>query len=87
MKTDTTEMITPPQLAKRWGVAPDKVLALIHSGELVAVNLAINPRGKRARWRVSLTEVERFEEARSSKPPAPKTRRRRRTPSTIREFF
>ena len=33
------ETLTPPQLAKRWGVAPEKVNLLIRSGQLIAINL------------------------------------------------
>lgn len=40
------EFITPPALARRWGVSPDKVLALLKSGQLRGVNLAINPNGR-----------------------------------------
>ncbi len=71
------ETITPPQLAAKWSVHPDKVLQLINSGQLKAVNLAVNPKG-RPRYRIYLTEVARFEEARSTRPPVPKARRRRR---------
>jgi hypothetical protein len=81
---DTT--LTPPQLATRWGVAADKVLTLINSGQLRAINLAANPRG-RPRYRIYLSEVERFEEARSSKPPPPKQRRRRREATASKDYF
>ena len=82
------KMLTPPQLAKRWGVAADKVLLLIHSGQLQAVNLAVNPKG-RPRFRIHSAEVERFEGMRSSKPPLPKpSQRRRRAPiSSGKEYF
>lgn len=46
-----------------WGVAAEKVTALIHSGQLKAINLAVKPNG-RPRFRVYLSEVERFEAAR-----------------------
>ena len=58
------EMLTPPQLARRWGIAADKVLQLINSGQLKGVNLAVNPNG-RPRYRIYLSEVKRFEQARS----------------------
>ena len=81
------EMMTPPQLATRWGVAAEKVLALIHSGQLKAVNLAVDPRG-RPRFRIYLREVDRFEEMRATKPPISKQRRRRRIPETAgKEYF
>ena len=69
--------LTPPQLARRWGVAAEKVNALINSGQLQAINLAKDPQG-RPRYRIYLSEVERFEDSRSTKPPATKQQRRRR---------
>jgi len=83
---NTEPYLTPPELAKRWGVASDKVLSLIHSHQLRAVNLAVAPKG-RPRWRISLAEIVRFEESRSSKPPVPKQRRRRRRDTTVKEYF
>lgn len=80
------ETLTPPQLARRWGVASDKVLTLIHSGQLRAVNLAANPVG-RPRYRIYLADVERFEQARSSKPPVAKQRRRRAMATAGKEYF
>ncbi len=87
MASVTDSMITPPALAKRWGVSPEKVLQLIHSAQLRAVNLAVNPDGK-PRWRVPLDEVSRFELSRTTQPAMPKPRRRRRRATvTRREFF
>ena len=82
------QWMTPPQLAKEWGVAPEKVIALIHSGELRAVNLALNKSG-RPRWRIDSEDIRKFEEARASKPPAPRRRRRRKRTAAEprREFF
>ncbi len=81
-------MLTPPEVAKRWGVAADKVLQLIHSGQLRGVNLAVNPKG-RPRYRIALAEIERFEEARATIPPVPKQlrSRRRREVTGGKEFF
>jgi hypothetical protein len=80
--------ITPPELARRWGVANEKVMLLIKSGQLVALNLAANPHG-RPRYRILLSEVERFEKARSTQPPpevsAP--RRRHMTEPAAKEYF
>ena len=73
-------IFTPPQLARRWGVAADKVNALIKSGELKAMNLALNGKGERPRYRIYMREVIRFEEERSNQlPELPKPKRRRRT--------
>jgi hypothetical protein len=63
----TPETITPPALARRWGVAPDKIHALIQTGQLAALNLAVKPDGI-PRYRILLSEIRRFEEERSTKP-------------------
>ena len=39
-------VLTPPQLAKEWGVDVDKVYAFIRSNELRATNTAIKPGGR-----------------------------------------
>tara|TARA_A100001391_G_scaffold193970_1_gene169838 strand:- start:99 stop:329 length:231 start_codon:yes stop_codon:yes gene_type:complete len=54
------DFITPPQAAKLLRVHPDKVVAWINSGELVAMNLATDPNGLRPRWRIARTELEKF---------------------------
>lgn len=60
-----SKTLTPPQIALRWGVRPQKILQLIHAGQLKAMNLATNPKG-RSRYRIYLAELERFEELRST---------------------
>ena len=82
-----TKMLTPPQLARRWGTAADKVLALIHSGQIEAINLAVNAGGK-PRYRIYLDEIRRFELSRTSTGPAPPKGRRRRSVATVgKEYF
>ena len=80
MLVSEKENLTPPQLARRWGVNTAKIYALIQSGQLEAVNLAVNPKGI-PRLRIKLAEIERFEQSRSTKP-AEKTPRRRRATAT-----
>ena len=71
--------LSPPTIAKRYGVKPDKVLAWIATGELEAVNVAERSTG-RPRWRVSPEALAAFEKRRSSKPtPVVPRRRRERT--------
>jgi hypothetical protein len=72
-----SETLTPPQLARRWSVDPEKILRLIRTGQLEAVNLATDPKG-RPRYRISPEAIERFVASRTTKPPAPRQRRRRR---------
>ena len=67
--------ISPPALAKRYGVKPAKVLAWIASGELVAINTAERSTG-RPRWQISPEAIADFERRRSSRPPTKPTRRR-----------
>jgi hypothetical protein len=69
--------LTPPQLAARWGVSSDKVLHLIRTGQLRALNVAADP-GGRPRWRIPVEAVLAFEQARAAGAPAPSGRQRRR---------
>ena len=78
--------LTPPETAKRWGVASEKVNHLINTGQLIAVNLAKDPSG-RPRWRISLAQIEIFESKRSNSPPLPKQSRRRRKAVFGKEYF
>jgi len=60
-KSDT---LTPPQVAKRLGVNPDKVLSWIRSGELSAVNVTIKP-GGRPKYRIASADLESFKNRRT----------------------
>jgi excisionase family DNA binding protein len=62
---------TPKQLAEKWMVKSDTILALIRSGELRAFN--VGRRGAlKPRWRINADAVVQFEEQRG--PAGPKTR-------------
>jgi excisionase family DNA binding protein len=50
----------PQQAAELLGVDNEQVLAWIHSGELVASNVAKSLQGKRPRWRISEADLGRF---------------------------
>ncbi len=82
------EYTTPPRLAKRLGIAEDKVYAWIASGQLLAINMAAHPDGERARWRISEDAISDFLARRTSKPAAstPAKQRRRRAP-TGKQYF
>lgn len=80
--------MTPPQLAKRWGVAPAKVVAWILSGELRAINAATNPNGERPRYLIDVSDVDLFERSRAVVAPRPAAKQRRRPkPATVTTFF
>jgi hypothetical protein len=80
---------TPSQLAAMWGVGKTKILALIRSGELRAINLATKRSG-RPRYAIDLADIEAFERARQvvpSPPARPIQSARPKPPPTTRNFF
>jgi hypothetical protein len=78
---------TPPEVAARWGITADKVLAWIRSGELRAINAATSTSGVRPRWLIDLADLEAFEKRRAACPVQPAARRRRRPPSEENTYF
>jgi excisionase family DNA binding protein len=68
------ERLTPPEVAKRYGVSPDTVRKWIADGDLVAVS--IGSKGKRARSVVELSALEVFDKRRTAKASPPPSRRR-----------
>lgn len=62
----TTEFITTPQIAMRWGVSHSTVLRMVQNGTLKAQNLSTVPNGIRARWRVRKADLLEFEASRSN---------------------
>jgi excisionase family DNA binding protein len=76
---DTPRGYTPRELAKILRVGPDKVRALIHSGELGAINTATVRCGK-PRFVVLPHHLAQFEQGRRISPaakPTPRPKRRR----------
>ena len=76
--------VTPPEIAKRYGVDVHKVIGWIRRGELHAINVGDGV--KRPRYRISPADLAAFETSRSVQPPAPRVRRRRADPNVI-AFF
>ncbi len=77
--------VTPPELARQWGIDVAKVLKWIKSGELRAVNLATRRDG-RPRYAIDQADIAIFEASRAVQPPTPRMRRRRVDPNII-QFF
>ena len=77
MTTSTATSLTPPELASRWRVSPEKVIGLIRSGALRGFDVAM-PRSKRPLYRINLSEVIAFEERRSARQPVKPTRRKKK---------
>jgi hypothetical protein len=78
--------LTPPELARLWGISPDKIAAWIRSGELRAINAA-RDRRNRPRYLIDLADVAAFEQTRTVIPKVPAPRRRPARPTDIHEFF
>ena len=67
--------LTPPRLAKLWGVDPAKIHQWIRSGELRAIDVS-STRGGRPRYLIDVADVAAFEAGREVRPPSPVPRRR-----------
>jgi Helix-turn-helix domain len=78
-------MHSPPAVAKKLVVAPNKVLGWIRRGQLRAFNVASNI-GGRPRWRISADDLEKFLALRQSTG-SPEPRRSRRRTENVTEYF
>ena len=87
MSRESKRKLTPPEVAARYGISPDKVVAWIRNGELRAVNGATKPTG-RPRWLIDEADLIAFERKRSAQaaPTLAVPRRRRQTEGVI-SFF
>ena len=78
--TASQTKLTPPEVARRYGISPDKVLFWIRSGEFRAVNVATRANG-RPRYIIDDADIAEFEHRRvAQKAPTP---RRRRKPANV----
>lgn len=75
------KLLTPPQVAKKYGVSPATVRGWIESGELKATNIA--SKGKRPMHRITSDALAEFDAKRCELAPPPAKRRRRRKGETI----
>ena len=69
--------LTPPAIAAQLGVDVGKVYSWIATGQLIAVDLAERPDGKRRRVRIDPAELAAFLRRRQIRQPAPRQRRQR----------
>lgn len=51
---------TPQQAAEIIGITDDGIVSLIHSGEIIATNVARSKDSKRPRWRIAESDLGRF---------------------------
>jgi hypothetical protein len=80
-----TSFITPPAVAKLYGVDAHKVLSWIRTGELKAMNVGDGT--QRPRYRISPADLAAFEAARSAGPQPKVSRVRRHKNPNVIEFF
>ena len=73
--------VTPPELARRWGISADKISFWIVTGQLRAID-ASKRRGVRPRYLIDEDDIAAFEAAREVSPPVPPVPTRRRKPAT-----
>jgi excisionase family DNA binding protein len=87
MSTSTpTRWLTPPAVAEQLGIDADRVVRLIRSGEIEAVDVS-NRGSRRPRFRISPQALEAFLNRRRVVPPAPAVRRRRSSTAAVKEYF
>lgn len=78
--------VTPPELARMWGISPDKVLSWIRSGELQAINIA-SDRRLRPRYVIEKSAVEAFARSRETVRGCRSKSRKNARRSDVVEFF
>jgi transposase len=78
--------VTPPKLAKRYGVDVHKIIAWVRSGELPAMNSATT-QGGRPRFLIDESDILAFETRRSVEPARKSTRKPRQKSTNVIEFF
>ena len=78
MKTTAKTKLRPPEIARRWGVSCDKILAFIRTGELRATNMVMPGRGRRPRYLIDVDDLADFERRRTVCPSPKQPVRRRR---------
>ena len=78
--------LTPPQVARMWGISVDKVLTWIRNGELPAINAAATLNG-RPRYLVDTDALDSFERRRQVAPKTSPVRRRRERRQDVVKFF
>jgi hypothetical protein len=82
--------LSVPAIAQELSLSPDKIRAWIKSGELVAMNLATDRNGRRARYAISRDSLDEFLRGRQVVPSGAKstTRRLHRRPTNgVKQFF
>lgn len=78
--------LTVRDVCKHYAVSEGTCLTWIRNGSLRAFSVSRNTGAKKPRWRITEEALTAFEALRTPTPPAPRTRRRKRTDSVV-EFY
>ena len=79
-------VVSPPKLAKRWGIDPEKVLGWVRSGELKAFD-ASAVQGGRPRYLIDEADIADFVRRRTVSATPKSVIRRPRRPTGATEYF
>ena len=79
--------ITPPQLARLWGIDVLKVLKWIRSGELPCIDAGTHRGQKKPRYLISQGDIDAFEAGRATGPQAKAIRHRRHKDPSVTQYF
>ena len=85
MVATDNKYLTPPEVAKRYGCKPSKIIAWIRRGELRAVDLSDQPGVGRPRFKIDPLDLAAFENNRIQLPQPAK--RRGRVPAGVTQYF
>lgn len=86
MNSSPPAMLTPPQIARRLRVKPEKVVGWIRQGELRAINVA-HRGSRRPRFRIEQADLDNFLTSRTVKRREPPKRRQRSRAGDVIQFF
>jgi len=84
---DAQVKLTPPQVARRYGVSPERIISWIRSGELHAIDVSSRPGIGRPRFRVDPADLVAFDARRAVVTTPKASRRRKRKDPDVVEFF
>src|SRR5262245_53883846 len=78
------QKLSPPQMARLWGIDSQKVLDWIKQGLLKAINVSSG--SERPRYLIDRADIQAFENARAVRLPAPARKPRQRAVA-VKEYF
>ncbi len=87
IRTAPVPMMTPPTVARRYGVKAEKVIGWIRRGELRAIDVSTQAGVGRPRFRISPADLAVFENQRAAVATPKLSRRRRQQDPAVTQYF